>query len=41
MEQEVTDLHPREFADTLQRLEILELIEGADTGYAFVYSITN
>ena len=41
LEQEVTDLHPQEFADTLHRLETLELVEDIDAGYAFIYAITN
>lgn len=41
LEQEVNDLHPQEFADTLHRLETLELVEDIDAGYAFIYAITN
>ncbi|OAQ53968.1 hypothetical protein HTG_00125 [Natrinema mahii] len=41
LEQEVTDLRPEEFANTLHRLERLELVEDIDAGYAFIYAVTN
>ena len=41
VEETIPEIHPSEYADALQRVRTLELVEEIDAGYAWLYSLTN
>ncbi|WP_139169277.1 hypothetical protein [Natronobacterium texcoconense] len=41
VEETIPEIHPSEYAEALQRVRTLELVEEIDAGYAWLYSLTN